>query len=57
VREFTGPDEKVFRPGQQVDAGNWRNLPNLIRARYLRDRTATEVLREQPHTRPIRGKG
>lgn len=56
VREFKGPDGMVFRSGQQVDAGNWQNLRSLISARYLRDRTATEVQREQT-TRPIRGKG
>lgn len=54
VREFKGPGGEVFRSGQQVDAGRFPNLRSLISARYLRDRTATEVLRE---TRPIRGKG
>ena len=56
VREFRGPGGTVFRSGQQVDAGSFPNLRNLIAARYLRDRTATEVQREtQP--RPNRGKG
>lgn len=56
VREFKGPADRVFRSGEQVDAGGWPNLRNLINARYLRDRTATEVQRDQA-ARPIRGKG
>ena len=59
VREFRGPGETVYRSGQQVDARAWPNLPGLLRARYLRDKTATEVALEaqQPQARPIRGKG
>jgi len=57
VREFAGKDGVVFRSGQQVDATSWPNLSNLLRSRYLRDKTATEVLREQTQARPIRAKG
>ena len=57
LREFKGPDGMVFRSGQQIDARTWPNLYGLLRARYLRDKTATEIAREQLHTRPIRGKG
>ena len=58
VREFNGPAGMVFRSGQQVDARAWPNLPGLLRARYLRDKTATEVAAEaQAPARPIRGKG
>jgi hypothetical protein len=55
VRQFNGPAGTVFQSGQQVNASEWRNLPNLVRARYLRPKTVVEAAQETAAAKPTRG--
>jgi len=40
---FEGPMDRVFQPGELVEAEGWKNLNTLISTRYLRTATADEI--------------
>jgi hypothetical protein len=57
VKAFGGPDKSRYEPGQVVDAAAWPNARALVASRYIRERTVQDAAKDQPQTRPIRGKG
>lgn len=53
LKPFTGPNNRQFKSGEQVDASEWRNTALLVTHRYLKPMTegATAPIRA-----PKRGK-
>lgn len=52
IRQFTG--DRVYAPGEVVDAAGWRTLDKLVEQRYLRPVPIAGVERPavQPSSRP-----